>query len=70
MRPRKDHRQHKPKDVLVLALKNLWVGEELSCTAWSYARIKDRLDAFSISHDYMSIAVIPKGNIRKIRRTM
>ena len=70
MRPRKEHRQRKPKDILVLALKNLWVGEELICTASGYSRMKERVDAFSRSRQDLRLAVIPWGAIRKIRRTV
>ena len=60
---------HRPKDILVLALRNLWVGEELLCTAKSYEANKGRIDRFRQSRSSdMRIEIIPNGVIRKIRR--
>lgn len=70
MKHRKEHKRYKTRDILVLALKNLRVGEELICTASGYSRMKERVDAFSRSRQDLRLAVIPWGAIRKIRRTV
>ena len=66
---RRKHSIHKQKDILGLALKTLWLGDEIICTSNTYANIKDRIDAFSQSRKDRRIDVIPWGAIRKIRRT-
>jgi hypothetical protein len=60
----------KSKDILALALKNLWPGDELLCTSNTYSNIKDRIEEFSTSHKDRRIDAIPWGTIRKIRRTL
>jgi hypothetical protein len=59
---------HKPKDILALALKNLWPGEELICTSRTYGNIRERVDAFAVSHKDRRLATITWENIKKIRR--
>lgn len=68
MRPRKEHRQRKPKDILVIALRNLLQKEELICTARTYANIQDRVDAFSSANQDRRFQTFSWGGIRKIRR--
>jgi hypothetical protein len=59
----------RPKDVLGLALKNLWQGETLICTERTWNNIRERVEAFKESHKDRRIVVIPYGPIKKIRRT-
>jgi len=40
------HAEHKPKDVLILTLKSLLVGEGFFCTKRTFDNIRDRIDAF------------------------
>ena len=62
--------RRKPKDILALALKNLWAGEELICTKTTYNAIADRVDKFSAIQTDRRLATISLGEIRKIRRVM
>ena len=64
------HAHRRQRDILNLALKNLWAGDELICTERTYGRIKDRVDAFRSSRQDKRIDIIPWGNLRKIRRTI
>ena len=59
----------KPKDILALALKNLWPGEELLCSKAIYDKIDDRVEAFKAIQTDRRIVTIQWGDIRKIRRT-
>jgi hypothetical protein len=59
---------HKPKDILTLALKNLWPGEELLCTRRCYTNIAERLNEFANAHKDRRLATISWGEIKKIRR--
>lgn len=57
----------KPKDILSLALRNLWPGEEIICTKKTYEAVKDRMKSFSWPD--RRIETIPYGvTIRAIRR--
>jgi hypothetical protein len=59
----------KPKDILSLALRNLWPGEEIICTKRTYDAVKVRLEALSQSFGDRRIEITPdRGIIRKIRR--
>jgi hypothetical protein len=58
----------KPKDVLSLALRNLWPGEELLCTRRCYTNIAERLNEFANAHKDRRLATISWGEIKKIRR--
>jgi hypothetical protein len=58
----------KPKDILTLALKNLWPGEELLCTRRCYTNIAERLNEFANAHKDRRLATITWENIKKIRR--
>ena len=58
----------KPKDILTLALKNLWQGEELICTQRCHTNIAERLNEFANAHKDRKLATITWGNIKKIRR--
>jgi hypothetical protein len=60
----------KPKDILALALKNLWPGEELLCTKATYDAIAERVDAFRAIQTDRRLATIAWGEVRKIRRVM
>ena len=60
--------RRRPKDILNLALKNLWPGEELLCTVQAYRNIKDRLDVIAKTWPDRKIGVIPSGPIMKLRR--
>ena len=61
-------RTTKPKDILILALRNLLVSQEITCTPQTYDKIKDRVDAFCQSRKDLRFAQITWGNIRKIKR--
>jgi len=58
----------KPKDILALSLKNLRPGEELLCTKRTYEVVESRVDAFRAIQKDWTIAAIPAGELRKIRR--
>jgi hypothetical protein len=58
----------RPKDILVLALRNLWAGDELICTPRTHRNIKDRIDVWSKSQPERRIAIIHAAPITKIRR--
>ena len=64
--------RRRPKDVLVIALRNLLQSEELLCTQRTYTNIKDRLEAFRESRkDVIRIETVPYGpTMRKIRRVV
>ena len=64
--------KRRPKDPLVIALRNLLQGEELLCTSKTYANIKDRVEAFRESRkDVIRIETMPYGPVmRKIRRVV
>ena len=59
----------RPKDILTLALKNLWPGDELLCTARTGDAIRSRVESFRASKTDWRLEVILYGPIRKIRRT-
>jgi hypothetical protein len=59
----------KPKDILTLALRNLWLGDEILCTARTFGSIKVRVESFVRSRQGWRTDVIQSGNLRKIRRT-
>ena len=57
------------KDILSLALRNMWPGEEIICTKRTYEAVKVRLEALSQSFGDRRIETMPdRGIIRKIRR--
>lgn len=58
----------KRKDILALALKGLWPGQELLCTPRTYAAIEQRLEAFLAVQQDKRLATIRYGELRKIRR--
>jgi hypothetical protein len=60
--------RRRPKDILTLALKGLWPGDELFCTARTYEATKDRLGTFTQSWPDRKIAAIPAEGIMKLRR--
>jgi hypothetical protein len=60
----------KPKDVLVLALLNLWPGDELLCTNRTYEAIQNRLKVFRQSRQDIRLATMSSGAVRKIRRVL
>ena len=65
---RRKHSIHKPKDILGLSLRNLWLGDELICTSRTYDAIRGRVNEFSRSHQDKRLATITCGSIMKIRR--
>ena len=67
--PRRRRTFRRPKDILTLALKNLWPGDELLCTARTGDAIRSRVESFRASKTDWRLEVIPYGPIRKIRRT-
>ncbi len=58
----------RPKDILTLALKNLWAGEELICTQRTYDAIRDRVNDFARSKQDRRIATIRALPLVKLRR--
>jgi hypothetical protein len=60
--------KRKPKDILDIALRNLFQGEELLCTARTFGNIKGRVESFNCSHQDKRMGVIPSMGIRIIRR--
>jgi hypothetical protein len=64
--------KRRPKDVLVIALRNLLQGEYLLCTQRTYTNIKDKVEAFRESRkDVIRIETTPYGPVmRKIRRVV
>lgn len=65
-------KRRQPKDILVIALRNLWQGDELLCTHRTYSNIKDRVESFRESRkDVIRIETTPYGPaMRKIRRVV
>jgi len=59
----------KPKDILLLALRNLWIGEELICTRKSYESMMDRIKQITESFTERRYGIIRHGAIWKIWRT-
>lgn len=59
----------KPKDILSLALRNLWPGEEIICTKRTYDAVKDRLKSITDSYADRRIETIKHGATWKIWRT-
>jgi hypothetical protein len=59
----------KPKDILLLALRNLWIGEELICTRKSYEAMMDRIKQITESFTERRYGIIRHGAIWKIWRT-
>ena len=68
--PRRRRTIRRPKDILTLALKNLWPGDELLCTARTGDAIRSRVDAFRASKQDWRVEIISYGPIRKIRRVL
>jgi hypothetical protein len=67
MRPRKTA-QRKPKNILLLALNNLWPGEELICTQRTFSAISSRVNSYFKSTPTRRLAIVPWDGLRKIRR--
>ena len=61
-------RFRKPKDILALALKGLWPGDELICTERTYHAIRDRVDAWTKVQQDRRIATIHADPLKKLRR--
>ena len=59
----------KPKDVLSLALRNLWPGEEIICTKRTDEAVKDRMKSITDSYTDKKIETIRHGATWKIWRT-
>ena len=64
----KKHRVRKPKDLLVMSLRNLLVGQYLIVTPKTLVNIQDRIDEFRKSRQDLRFAVIPDSGTRKIKR--
>ena len=63
----------KPKDMLKIALKRLWQGDELLCTKRTFEAISSRVAAFNYSWRDRRIVTLPDDeseNMMIIRRTM
>jgi hypothetical protein len=58
----------RPKDILTMALKNLWPGEELLCTKRTHEAIRGRVEVFCQSRKDKRIATIQATDVVKIRR--
>ncbi len=59
----------KPRDVLALALRNLRSGEELLCTARSYANVAPRIPDVQRSFPSMRFNTFQRDGMGHIRRT-
>jgi hypothetical protein len=59
-----------PKDILLLALRNLWTGEELICTTHSYDAMRGRIKEIIDSFADREFRIIREGTIWKIWRTV
>ena len=68
--PRRRRAIRRPKDILTLALKNLWPGDELLCTARTGDAIRSRVESFRASKQDWRVEIISYGPIRKIRRVL
>lgn len=65
---RKKASPRKPKDYLVITLRNLLQGQEILCTSHTFENIKDRVNEFSQSRKDLEFKVFSWGGIKKIRR--
>jgi len=64
------HVEHKAKDVLVLALKNLLIGEGFFCSKRTYDKIKDRVEDFKRSSVKAKYGTRPWGAVVNIKRVV
>jgi len=62
--------RRKPKDILDIALRNLFQGEELLCTPRTLENIKGRVESFNLLRQDRRMSVISSVGIRKIRRVV
>jgi hypothetical protein len=62
------HVEHKAKDVLVLTLKNLSIGEGIFFTKRTYDNIRDRIEAFKRSSLKFKLITRPWGAVVNIKR--
>lgn len=60
----------RPKDILLITLRNLFQGDEIFCTNRTYDAIKSRVRDFSESQQDRRMATIPCEGITKIRRVV
>ena len=56
------------RDVLAIALRNLRVGDELSCTPRSYEGIEQRLQAYRIVNSERRFAIQRSNSTYTIKR--
>ena len=68
--PRRHRSNRKPKDILVIALRNLWPGEEILCTSRTGENVRSRVDVFCQSRRDLRIEMISYGPVKKIRRVL
>jgi hypothetical protein len=62
--------QYKPKDILVLTLKGLLVGEGIFCAKRTYDKIKDRVEDFKRSSVKAKYGTRPWGAVVNIKRVV
>ena len=58
-----------PRDILVLTLRNLRVGEDVYCTPRTHAKITPRVQAFQRDHAPCRFNLFRQGALGFIRRT-
>jgi hypothetical protein len=58
----------RPRDILVLALRNLHVGEELLCTSRTYTQIAPRIEAFKQTYPTCRFNVLQRDGVKHIKR--
>ena len=64
------HADHKSKDVLILALKGLLVGEGIFCAKRTYDKIRDRVEDFKRSSVKAKYGTRPWGAVVNIKRVV
>ena len=64
----KKHSLHKSKDILILTLKNLLVGEGFFFSKRTYDKIRDRIDDFKRSRLNCKYMIRPWGAVVNIKR--
>ena len=62
--------KRRPKDILDIALRNLFQGDELICTPRTLENIRERVEQFNQLRQDRRVSVISSVGIRKIRRVV
>jgi hypothetical protein len=62
------HGKHKTKEILVLTLKSLMVGEGFFCTKRTYDNIRDRVEDFKRTRTKEKYGSRPWGAVVNVRR--